>query len=224
MAYFVLLLLEIVILFFLSRSMSKTLSKFMSINLISFLLLPGMIIHELAHLFIAVILFVPVGDMEFAPKKNGNGVKLGSVEIAKTDPIRRSIIGFAPIFAGLVLVVSAVYLFSANILFWQKQNLYLFTAVILILIYLLFAISNTMFASKRDMEGTVEILITLITIFIGAYILGFRFPMAYLDKIFTKELLGVIQKSSIFLLAPITIDVFILGAVKLFTNSRSQRS
>jgi len=204
--------------------MSKTLSKFMSINLISFLLLPGMIIHELAHLFIAVILFVPVGDMEFAPKKNGNGVKLGSVEIAKTDPIRRSIIGFAPIFAGLVLVVSAVYLFSANILFWQKQNLYLFTAVILILIYLLFAISNTMFASKRDMEGTVEILITLITIFIGAYILGFRFPMAYLDKIFTKELLGVIQKSSIFLLAPITIDVFILGAVKLFTNSRSQRS
>jgi len=59
MAYFVLLLLEIVILFFLSRSMSKTLSKFMSINLISFLLLPGMIIHELAHLFIAVILFVP---------------------------------------------------------------------------------------------------------------------------------------------------------------------
>jgi len=196
----------------------------MSINLISFLLLPGMIIHELAHLFIAVILFVPVGDMEFAPKKNGNGVKLGSVEIAKTDPIRRSIIGFAPIFAGLVLVVSAVYLFSANILFWQKQNLYLFTAVILILIYLLFAISNTMFASKRDMEGTVEILITLITIFIGAYILGFRFPMAYLDKIFTKELLGVIQKSSIFLLAPITIDVFILGAVKLFTNSRSQRS
>jgi len=81
-----------------------------------------------------------------------------------------------------------------------------------------------MFASKRDMEGTVEILITLITIFIGAYILGFRFPMAYLDKIFTKELLGVIQKSSIFLLAPITIDVFILGAVKLFTNSRSQRS
>ena len=196
----------------------------MSINLISFLLLPGVIIHELAHLFIAVILFVPVGDMEFAPKKNGNGVKLGSVEIAKTDPIRRSIIGFAPIFAGLVLVVSAVYLFSANILFWQKQNLYLFTAVILILIYLLFAISNTMFASKRDMEGTVEILITLITIFIGAYILGFRFPMAYLDKIFTKELLGVIQKSSIFLLAPITIDVFILGAVKLFTNSRSQRS
>src|ERR1035437_2432032 len=101
--YSVFLLLEISILFLLSRSISKTLSKFMSINFLSFLFLPGIIVHELSHILVAAILFVPVGSMEFAPKRHGNAVKLGSVEIAKTDPIRRSIIGCAPFFMGLLI-------------------------------------------------------------------------------------------------------------------------
>lgn len=213
--YFVLLFIEIVILFLLSRSISKALSKFMPISLLSFILLPGVIIHELSHFFIAVILFVSVGDMEFAPKKNGNGVKLGSIEIAKTDPIRRSIIGFAPVFVGIMIIIGMVYLFSINVLFFQNNNLYIFIAVILVLIYLLFAIANTMFSSPRDMEGTAEILIALLIILGAAYILGFRFSLPDLDKIFTREFIGVIQKSTIFLLAPIAIDISILGILKL---------
>ncbi|MBF8250153.1 MAG: hypothetical protein HW400_754, partial [Candidatus Levybacteria bacterium] len=126
MIYFALLFVEIIILFLLSRLVNKTLSKFLSINLLSFIFLPGIIVHELSHLFVAMILFVPVGEMEFVPKKHGNSVKLGSVEIAKTDPIRRSLIGFAPVFAGLGFVVGAVYLFSINFLFFQNQNLAVF--------------------------------------------------------------------------------------------------
>ncbi len=221
--YFVLLFVEIVILFLLSRSMSKALSKFMSINFLSFIFLPGIIIHELSHLLIAAIMFVPVGDMEFTPKKNDNGVKLGSVEIGKTDPIRRSIIGFAPIFVGLMIVVGTVYLFSSNISFFQNKDPYIYITVILILIYLLFAVSNTMFASPRDMEGTVEILVTLLIIFAAAYILGFRPSLAYLDEALAKEIIGVIQGSTIFLLAPIIIDLFALGIIKLFNYSRNRR-
>jgi len=222
MIYFVPLFIETVILFLLSRSMSKILSKFLSINLIALIFLPGVFIHELSHLFIAAILFVPVGEMEFVPKKSGNGVKLGSVEIAKADPIRRSIIGFAPIFSGLMIVVGIVYLFNSNLLFLQNQGMYVYVAVILVIAYLLFAVSNTMFSSKVDMEGTVEIMIALFIIFVAAYILGFRPPLEHLNKIFTKELIGIIQKSVLFLLAPITIDLFILGMVKLFTNSRNR--
>ena len=202
--------------------MSKTLSRFMSINLMSFIFSPGIIVHELSHLFMAVILFVPVGDMEFTPKKSGNGVKLGSIEIAKTDPIRRSMIGFAPIFIGLAIVVGIVYLFGSNILFFQNLNLYVFIAVIFVLIYLLFAISNTMFSSKADMEGTLEILIAILIILGAAYILGFRPSAIALDKIFTKNFIEIIQKSTYFLLVPIVIDLFILGAIKLFTGSRSR--
>lgn len=220
MIYFALLFVEIIILFLLSRLVNKTLSKFLSINLLSFIFLPGIIVHELSHLFVAMILFVPVGEMEFVPKKHGNSVKLGSVEIAKTDPIRRSLIGFAPVFAGLGFVVGAVYLFSINFLFFQNQNLAVFITTIIVLFYLLFAVSNTMFSSPRDMEGTVEILLTLLIIFIAAYLLGFRLELAVLNKIFTKEFLGVIQQSAIFLLAPIAIDLLILGTIKIITKKR----
>lgn len=215
MLYFVLFLLEIIVLFLLSRAISKTLSKFMSINFLAFIFLPGVIIHELAHLFVAVILFVPVGEIEFVPKKHGDSVKLGSVEIAKTDPIRRSIVGFAPVFLGIMLVIGVVYLFLSNLLFFQNQNPYIFIAIVLAVIYLLFAVSNTMFLSSKDMEGTAEISITLLLIFISAYILGFRPPLENLSRIFTKELVGLTQKSTIFLLTPIVIDLLILGIIKL---------
>lgn len=202
--------------------MSKTLSKFMSINFLSFLFLPGVIIHELSHLLVAVILFVPVGDMEFTPRKNESGVKLGSVQIAKTDPVRRSIIGFAPVCVGLMIVVGIVYLFSSNAVFLKDKNIYVILSVVLAITYILFAVSNTMFSSSKDMEGTVEILITLLLILGAIYILGFRPSLSFIDKIFTKEVLEVIKKSAIFLLAPIAIDLFILGTIRIFTHSRSR--
>lgn len=215
MFYFILLAIEIVILFLLSRSVSKHLSGLMSISLLSLLFLPGVIIHELSHLFTAMILFVPVGEMEFSPKKHDNAVKLGSVEIGKTDPIRRAIVGFAPVFVGLALVISSVYFFSANLSFLQNQNPYVFIAIILFAIYLLFAVSNTMFSSSKDMEGTIEIAISISIIFIAAYLLGFRLPLEFLNKIFTKEVLGLIQKSTLFLLAPIIVDLSILGIMRM---------
>jgi len=202
--------------------MSRTLSKFLSINIISVIFLPGVIIHELSHLFMAAIMLVPVGRIEFVPKKENNKLRLGSVEIAKTDPFRRAIIGFAPVVVGLAIIIGFVYLFSHNIPFLQSENYYIFIAVSLILAYLLFAISNTMFSSSRDMEGAAEILITLVIISILVYMLGFRFPPSYLDKILTKEIVGMIQRSVIFLIAPIAIDLLVLGAVRLFTSMQSQ--
>ncbi len=222
MIFFAAFFIEIFILFLLSRSMSKTLSRFMSINLISLVFLPGVIVHELSHFLVAVVLLVPVGDMEFSPKKNGNGVRLGSIEIGKTDPIRRSMVGFAPVFVGLVLVVGIVYLFTSNALFFQGKNPFLFVTAVLAVIYFLFAVSNTMFSSSRDMEGTAEILIALSIIFAASYLLGFRPSLSHLDKIFTKELIGLIQKSVVFLSIPIAIDLFILGTIRLITYSRSR--
>jgi len=219
MTYFVLLFLEIVALFLLSRRISKVFSKVMSINFLSFLFLPGIIIHELSHMLIAVILFVPVGDMEFTPKKSDNGLKLGSVEIAKTDPIRRSIIGFAPVFVGLIIILGIVYLFTSNILFFKDKEVYIFAVAVAGFIYLLFAVSNTMFSSRADMEGTIEILIALLIIFILVYAVGFRWQLSF-EKILTKELFEVIRKSTIFLLVPIVIDLFILGMIKLIYKRR----
>lgn len=200
--------------------MSKTLSKFISISFLSFLFLPGVIIHELSHLLVAVILFVPVGNMEFTPKKSANGLKLGSVEIAKTDPIRRSIIGFAPVLMGLMIIIGIVYLFTSNILFFKDKEVYIFALAILGLIYLLFAVSNTMFSSRADMEGTLEIIITLLIIFGASYIIGFRPQLTFVQSLFTKEIVEVVRKSAIFLLAPIIIDLMILSVIRVFYKRR----
>lgn len=211
--------------FLLSGAISRALSKFMSINFLSFLFLPGVIIHELSHMLMAIMLFTGVGNMEFSPKIRPNGVKLGSIEVAKTDPIRRSIIGFAPVLFGIVLILGLIYLTIDNGLIVQaiELNTWFGIGALGLVFYSLFSISNTMFSSRKDMEGTLEILITMLIIFAAAYALGFRPPLDFVEKILTKEVIEVIRKSSLFLLVPIAVDLFILGAIKLFTCSRSRK-
>ena len=217
MFYFVLLFLEIAALFLLSRKIGKVFSKFLSINLLSFLFLPGVIIHELSHMLIAVILFVPVGDMEFTPKKNENELKLGSIEIAKTDPIRRSLIGFAPVFVGLMLIIGIVYLFTNNTLFFKDKDFYILGAALLAIMYLLFVVSNTMFSSSRDMEGTIETIVTLLVIGLLLYFLGLRVPLSWVLD-FLEDNSEIVKRSALFLSVPIVIDIVILGMIRLLAK------
>lgn len=191
----------------------------MSINFLSFLFLPGIIIHELSHMLISVILFVPVGDMEFTPKRDSTGVKLGSIEIARTDPIRRSIIGFAPVFVGFLIIIGIVYLFSSNILFFKDKNFYVFLGSILGIAYLLFAISNTMFSSRKDMEGTIETIVTLLIIVLLLYLIGVRVPLSWAWN-FLESNTDLIKRLTMFLLVPIGIDMGLLGIIRLIYKRR----
>ncbi len=66
------------------------------------LLLPGTLLHELSHLGMAWLLRVPAGRLSLWPSmQGGNRAQFGSVEIAATDPVRESLIGLAPLLAGL---------------------------------------------------------------------------------------------------------------------------
>lgn len=226
MLFFTFFFLEFFLLFFLSKLLTKSLSKIflgitksqtVTIHLLSFLFLPGVIVHELSHLLVAGVLFVRTGEIEFVPKITKNGVKLGSVEIATTDPIRRAIIGFAPVFVGLSIILGLVYfaLDSSSIVQTIEPSTMLGISIRALIFYLLFVVSNTMFSSSRDLEGTIEILITLLIIFIASYIIGFRPPLSFIEKIFTEEVVGVVQQSSMFLLVPIFIDLIILGTIRL---------
>jgi len=79
---------------------------------LSLLLYPGVVIHELSHLLMAVILFVPVKSMTLVPKiLEGNKLQAGSVTIEKVDPVRRTLVGIAPLFVGIaVLWLITVYM------------------------------------------------------------------------------------------------------------------
>lgn len=219
MVFLVIFIVEFILLLFLSRALTRSLSRFLSIHALSFIFLPGIIIHELSHLLTAAILFVPVGEIEFMPKVVEGGVKLGSVAIGKTDPIRRAIIGFAPVLAGLTIIIGIIYLFTINLQFLREIQAYFLLGIVLLAGYILFAISNTMFSSSRDMEGTVELFITILIIFGISYFMGFRPSFSFIPAAFIDQISDLLQKSILFLAIPVSIDVVVLGVIKLLRRT-----
>lgn len=195
-----------VLLFFASRLMTKSLS-FLPINLISFIFLPGIIIHELAHFFAASLLFVPTGEIEFMPQVSEGQLKLGSVAIGRSDPIRRFLIGVAPIIAGLSLIIGLLY-------FVQLKNLNEI-GVLLLASYIIFAVGNTMFSSRKDMEGGLVLLVFVLIIILTSYFTGFRINLSLLENSFFLKMLESFKQIDLYLLVLIAIDGIIFSLVKL---------
>jgi len=211
MEYFALFILELVVLFVLSRVFSKIFSQVLlrftrsqsaTIHILSFLFLPGVILHELAHWFVAGMLLVPTGEMEFVPQIQGNSVKLGSVAIGKTDPFRRFLIGVAPLLVGLIAMFGLFASVSSVVpqLNWQT----------LLLVYVFFEIGNTMFSSKKDMEGALYLVGFLVILGILIYFLGLRIPLSAFEDFFLQPVVvSFLQKADIMLLFPIGINLFL---------------
>jgi hypothetical protein len=113
--YAILFLFLLFLLFLSVRRMTRSLSRVFhhatgsqkhAVRLLSFLFLPGVIVHEVSHALVAHLLFVPVGKMEFLPVIDEDKVKLGSVQIGKADPLRRLFIGIAPVVLGLGVLLA----------------------------------------------------------------------------------------------------------------------
>lgn len=112
---------------------------------LSLLFLPGTFLHEIGHLIFAEFLFVRTDDLNIIPELKADGsVKLGGLKIERTDRLRRTIIGLAPILFGLILIWVATFYLKRG-----GANKY----YSLLYVYLLFQITHTMFASKKDLEG-----------------------------------------------------------------------
>lgn len=210
---------ELFLLYFLSHNVTMLFSRFfyrltrnkkLTINLLALLFLPGTILHEIAHWLTAAVLFVPVGDMSILPKLTSEGVILGSVSMGKTDPLRRLLIGTAPVFFGIGIIVGALY-------FTSKYNLLNNNWIILLLAWVVFEIGNTMFSSKKDMEGTIELL--LVVIFLGGvcYLLGLRIQISAIMAFLSQPFVTVVfQKGSVYLLLPIIVDAIFISVLKIF--------
>jgi len=150
--------------------------KGLAIFMLSFLLYPGVVIHELSHLIAAVILFVRVKSMTLVPKVIDGKLRGGSVVIEKVDIFRRTLVGIAPLFGGLIIL----FLISTYLLPELKTinpNTFLFLPIPLqyaLSIYLLFAVSSSMYSSRQDLESLVyTIPVGIVGVFL-LYILGFQ--------------------------------------------------
>ena len=219
MLYLFLFVIEIIVLYTLSRRVVQgvyrltfriTTKRNWSMYLFAALFLPGTFIHEISHFLAALLLLVPVGKLELFPKikDDGEGVDLGSVAIAKTDPVRRFLIGVAPLIFGILIIFSMVYLvlmMHATMVSWK----YLLAG------FFIFEIANSMFASKKDLEGALQLLV--LTIFMGIiiYVLGVRFQLPLSNKLLAESITGIFKLADIYLLTPIVIDSIILVILKI---------
>ncbi|HLD24437.1 MAG TPA: hypothetical protein VJB96_00825 [Patescibacteria group bacterium] len=189
----IIILIELLLLYVLSRRLTQNLfvavflltkSRPVAVSFLSILFFPGTVIHELAHLFTAEILGVRTSGMTLVPEGiDQKEVRTGSVSIAQSDPIRRAMIGIAPVFVGLLTLGTLSYFFSQ-----QLTALYLSDSPIggmdkiigisiAALFYLIFAVSNTMFSSPEDLEGFWPVVVVLTLLAGAAYIAGLRITL-----------------------------------------------
>lgn len=165
---------ELIILSLISRRLTQTLfvlmyrltrSKTVALTTLIILLFPGTVVHELAHLFVAEVLRVRTGKLTLIPDNiEEEEIKTGSVVIAKTDPLRRSLIGLAPVYVGIITLAGLSYFLQINSI----------KGITIIIYYIMFAVSNSMFSSKEDMKGVIPFAITVGIFITVGYFAGFR--------------------------------------------------
>ncbi len=170
---FLFLILSFSLLVFSRQILINLLTKIVGPNLVKklyfLLFFPGVLIHEVSHLFMAGILFVPTGEISVFPEDE----KMGSVQVAKTDPIRQALIGVAPTIIGTAIILAIFQIvlglpskiLNLNDLFYLINN-----GKNLLFIYFIFAINNTMFTSESDRRSWLGLFVLLILILSFLYL------------------------------------------------------
>lgn len=143
--------------------------------LYTLIFLPGTILHELSHWIVAELLGVRTGEISILPDfevdPEDNRERLGSVQTAKTGPIRSFLIGAAPFFTGLfILWILGNLLLSGGWLLWQYA----------LILYGIIVIGSSMLLSKEDRRAWpfVAILMVILTVFY--YVLPFTIPTSFI--------------------------------------------
>ena len=157
----------------------------LTMGIFSMIFLPGVFLHELSHFVVAKILQVRTGKFSIFPQPLPDGrLQLGYVETARSDVVRDSLIGAAPLIVGTLFVAYvAVYHLQMRVLwdvfrngqfglFWlgvralpQVQDFYLW-------FYLAFAVSSTMMPSESDRHAWLELVISIGVLFAIALLVG----------------------------------------------------
>lgn len=212
--------------------------KRLGLYLYSFIFLPGVVIHEISHFFVAAFLGVRTGDITIFPsgKTESGSQRLGSVQIAKTDIVRGSIIGIAPLIIGsLAIIALTLWQFpqliqsvitlegTLNQLLVEGRQI-LTVPLNLVWVYLIFAISNTMFTSQSDRRSWPALIIVLFLLTVVAVWSGIASPIA--SAIREPVIIGVSILTAGFFVS-LVIDVIFLAPLllleKLIAKARKKR-
>ena len=220
--FLILFVIELTFLYFISRLSIKelfySLRIFIRHDKIVFVILaliffPGTVIHELSHFVIAIILLLRVREIHIFPEFEKNYIKLGRVIYEKQDVLRGIIVGIAPIVIGLIIFfwLSTLHIFLIENL-WLK----------LLMFYLIFVISTTMFSSRQDLIDLGYLLPITIIIIIFLYLFQID-----LGRLFTNPQLIAVTTDFVYdvnVYLGISIGIHILMLFFLFTVKKLFKS
>lgn len=157
----------------------------LTIGIFQIIFLPGVFLHEGSHFLMAKILRVRTGGFSVIPESLPDGrLRLGYVETAKSDILRDSLIGAAPlIFGTLFVAFVAVNRLNMDVLWTTLRNAQfnLFWMGVGILprlqdfwlwFYLVFTVSSTMTPSESDRHAWFELVISAGILFCVALLIG----------------------------------------------------
>jgi len=146
----------------------------LTMGIFSMLFLPGVFLHEVSHFLMAKILRVRTGKFSVFPQALPDGrLQLGYVEIARSDLVRDSLIGAAPLIVGTLFVayVAISHLHMRVLwdsfrngqfnLFWLGLRTLPSAKDFYLWFYLAFAVSSTMMPSESDRHAWLELLISI---------------------------------------------------------------
>ena len=145
------------------------------------LLLPGILLHEFSHIVAARLVGVRARSLSLRPKSSrSGGLRFGSVTVSASDPIRESCIGLAPLLSGMVaILLLARWQFGVD----SPPSLTVdgigraFAQALrapdaLVGLYVMFAISNSMWPSESDRQPWGVVALALGAMVVMAYVSG----------------------------------------------------
>jgi hypothetical protein len=156
-----------------------------TIALFSVIFLPGVLLHEFSHYLMAVILGVRTARFSLVPQLLPDGrLQLGYVETVRTDIVRDSFIGAAPLIAGGLFVAYLSVTRLGLLPLWEvlrNGQLNLFWLGITLLpqvkdfplwFYLVFTASSTMLPSRSDRHAWLPLGVTAFVLLALAVLAG----------------------------------------------------
>jgi hypothetical protein len=192
------------------------------------LVLPGIAVHEGAHWIVARVLGLRPGNFTVWPKRYGAMIRLGSVTVRQGGPLLDSLVGMAPLFAGVVLVgLCARQLFQGDPLAPLLTNASLgawLTALgaaflrpaSLLWSYLIFTVANGMMPSESDRRPLRPVLIFIGVAIVVYLIIGL--PVAVFSSALnalTPALLWVSSGLVIAVFIDLAVILLLVGLIAL---------
>jgi len=156
-----------------------------SMALFSLMFLPGVVLHEVSHFFMAHLLGVRTGRFSIIPKKlEGGRIQLGYVETASSDFFRDAMIGVAPLVTGGIFVAFAgVSRLGLNTI-WESINQGQISSINLALksvidrpdfwlwFYLIFTVGSTMLPSSSDRRAWLPLISVMVILLALILLMG----------------------------------------------------